>query len=145
MKEATNVFETVLSIARMMRRKRHHGDSPARHGSGHRLLRVLKLEGSMSAKDLAQRLDIRPASLSESLDRLEEKEMIIRTQDENDKRKVIISLSGKALQKMAMRKEKRDELQEKLAIALTPEEQAEFIRLGNKLIASLSQEANSAD
>ena len=65
----------------------------------------------MPSKDLAEKLDIRPSSLSEALDRLQEKEFITRSTDENDKRKVIVSLTDKAVDRMNKRRENKDEYQ----------------------------------
>lgn len=143
MKESTNVFETVMSISRSMKRsrsRRHHhkGEHAPRPRGGMRVIRVLSKEGPMNAKELADKLDIRPASLTEALDRLEAKELITRTPDENDKRKTIIALSEKAIAHQQKRQESRDEYQEIVNNTLTEQEQAEFVRVGNKLAAALN-------
>lgn len=98
----------------------------------------------MPSKDLAEKLDIRPSSLSEALDRLQEKELITRSTDENDKRKVIVSLTDKAVDRMNKRRENKDEYQTLLASAISEEEQAEFVRIGNKIIDAIKN-ANKED
>lgn len=135
MEEQNNVLEIMMRMSRSL--KRHHSGGRRHFNGGHRILRVLKQEGPIHAKELAERLDIRPASLSEALDRLESKELIVRSTDENDKRKVLISLSDKANEMMEKRRERKDEREQIINAALTAQEQEEFIRLGQKLIDAL--------
>ena len=145
MNETTNVLETVMRISRSM--KRNHPRMKGgehRHRGGFRIIRVLAKEGPMPSKDLAEKLDIRPSSLSEALDRLQEKELITRNTDESDKRKVIVSLTDKAVDRMNKRRENKDEYQTLLASAISEEEQAEFVRIGNKIIDAIKN-ANKED
>ena len=85
MNETTNVLETVMRISRSMKRvNQRMKEGEHRQRGGFRIIRVLAKEGPMPSKDLAEKLDIRPSSLSEALDRLQEKELITRSTDEND-------------------------------------------------------------
>lgn len=135
MKETNQVLDTVMSISRTMKRRRGRGHHRPR--GGFRILRVLESEGPMVSKDLAEKLDIRPSSLSEALDRLQEKGLIERTPDQDDKRKVTISTTDKVKEMKFKRQEKQDEYQTIITNALTKEEQDEFIRLGNKIVEAL--------
>lgn len=135
MKETNQVLDTVMSISRTMKRRRGRGHHRLR--GGFRILRVLESEGPMVSKDLAEKLDIRPSSLSEALDRLQEKGLIERTPDQDDKRKVTISTTDKVKEMKLKRQEKQDEYQTIITNALTKEEQDEFIRLGNKIVEAL--------
>ena len=61
------------------------------HGRG-RILKVLLEKGTMTQSELQNIIDIRSGSLSEILGKIEEKELIIRERDENDKREKEVKL-----------------------------------------------------
>ncbi len=63
------------------------------HGRG-RLMGMLNDEGAMSQSQLADRLEIRPQSLSEMLAKIEGEGFILRRQSEEDKRQTIVELTG---------------------------------------------------
>ncbi len=58
-----------------------------------RILALLDKAGSLSQRKLAEELDIRPQSVSELLVKLEKDGYITRTQNEQDKREILVSLS----------------------------------------------------
>ena len=62
-------------------------------GSQQQILSILSKNGPMAQKDLLDVLMIRPGSLSELLSKLEEKGLLVRQEDENDRRKVILTLT----------------------------------------------------
>ena len=68
---------------------RDHGRE---HGRG-RLMGLLNDEGPMSQSRLADRLEIRPQSLSEMLTKIEGEGLILRRQSEEDKRQTIVELT----------------------------------------------------
>lgn len=142
MNRSNQLMDVISRLGRMTRRgHRRHGHG---HGRGSmRILRVIKHEGPIGSKELAEKLDIRPASLSEALDKLEDRNQIVRTTDPTDKRKTIISLSEEAKEKMAKRKEHHDEREELLLSVLTPTEQETFITLANKMIDALNSHHSS--
>ena len=65
------------------------------HGRG-RILKVLLEKGTITQSELQDIIDIRSGSLSEILSKMEDKELIIREKDENDKRSNKIYLNDKA-------------------------------------------------
>lgn len=142
MNRNNQLLDVISRLGRMTRRgHKRHGHS---HGRGSmRVLRVIKHEGSIGSKELAQKLDIRPASLSEALDKLEARNAIVRTIDPNDKRKTIVSLSEEAKEKMAQRREQHDDKEELLKSVLTPDEQETFIAIANKMIEALKSQQTS--
>ena len=62
------------------------------HGRG-RILKVLLEKGTMTQSELQNIIDIRSGSLSEILSKMEDKQLIIREKDENDKRSYKINLT----------------------------------------------------
>ncbi len=71
-----------------------HGEHGAREPmSRERILTLLDEEGAVSQNALAARLQIRPQSVSELLGKLEKDGYIVRTQNEQDKREFLVSLS----------------------------------------------------
>lgn len=90
-------------------------------GQGRLLGMVLKFE-PVSQKDLVEKLDVRPSSLSEMLKKLESKGLIERRQDEEDKRNVIVSLSEKGREAADKEKQRKGKLEEELFRALSEEE-----------------------
>ena len=57
------------------------------------IIRILHEEGDLSQRILQKVLGVQPGSLSETLTKLEDKGLIKRIRDEEDKRKVIVSLT----------------------------------------------------
>ena len=80
------------------------------HGRG-RILRVLLEKGTMTQSELQNIIDIRSGSLSEILSKIEEKELIIREKDENDKRKVNISITEKGKESILLNEEEQQQLE----------------------------------
>ena len=93
--EETNkdVIGSAMQLMRTLRRK----ENPAKHesrGSG-RLLRLLQENDGMSSRELADRLGIRPASLTEMLNRLEADGILARQPDPADQRRNMIFIQEK--------------------------------------------------
>lgn len=139
MEEREDILEILRKMTRNTKRHSHHG---RHHHGGHKILQVLNQEGEMIAKDLAEKLDIRPSSLSEALDRLEKRGLIKRTIDENDQRRTLISLSDDAKKKMSGRKQQKDDLELKINQALSKEEIDQFIKISDKIINVLREESS---
>lgn len=82
--------------------------------SQRRALVLLLKSGSMSQRELTDRLDIKPGSMSEVLNKLDNKGLIERSPLESDKRTAMVSLTEdgtkKALQALEYRTEKRLEM-----------------------------------
>ncbi len=83
-----------FACAGMIRRQHHE-----RFGSTQdRIIRILDENGgTMGQKALQELLRIRPGSISEILAKMEEKELITRTKDEDDRRASLITLKTEAL------------------------------------------------
>lgn len=76
----------------------HYHGKGCSHPAKIRVLRHLYQRKSMSQKELLEVMQVKPASLSEILTKLECNEHILRCKDDKDKRKIMISLTSKGEQ-----------------------------------------------
>lgn len=60
-----------------------------------KILKLLYKKGDISQKDMQNRLQIQSGSMSEIINKLESRELLIRQRDEKDKRKMILHLTEK--------------------------------------------------
>lgn len=60
-----------------------------------KILKLLYKKGDISQKDMQDKLQIQSGSMSEIINKLESKELLIRQKDEKDKRKMILHLTEK--------------------------------------------------
>lgn len=99
------------SLFRACSRMMHH-EARGRFGSTQdRIIRILHENGgTMGQKALQQLLGVQPGSISEILSKMEEKELISRNKDEDDRRASLISLKNDEL-----REEKRESFFEVLS------------------------------
>ena len=102
-------------------------------GGQKRILHILSKEGSMTQRELTERLDIQPGSASEIIKKLEAAGYIVRTANESDRRTADISLTeaGKA-QVQELGAERRSRLDE-LFSALSADEAEQLLALLEKL------------
>lgn len=99
-----------------------------------KVLKILARNGEISQKDLQDMLEIQSGSISEVLAKLEDKGMITRIKSEDDKRKVIVSITEAGKEKAASCGCKNRA--ERLYAGLTEEEKEELKFLLNKLVNS---------
>lgn len=116
------------------RAAKNHTMGPHR-GQG-RILALLKLNPEISQKELTFVLNMRPQSVGELLQKLEDKEWITREASEADRRVMIVRLTelGKA---EAEKVSERPDFGEELFADFTDEEKAEWSRLVEKLSNTL--------
>jgi DNA-binding MarR family transcriptional regulator len=139
MENKYNVTESLLRLVRVMRRKpTEHGRHS--HGVG-KLIRVIAANSGASSRELAEIMDIRPSSLTELLNRLEERGIIIRTRDEKDLRVMRVSISEFGLLEMKRHEEEKRQSFDDLAECLNQEEQKTFCELCDRL-ASHAEKVN---
>lgn len=97
------------------------------------ILSIVREHGSISQKELVQRLDMRPQSASEMIRKLEKKEYITRERSQEDKRVMTIHLTARG--KIAA--QQSDDFQPVVLDVLTPEEKEQFDHILTKLIHEL--------
>ena len=112
-----------------------HGGS-GRHGQN-RVLATLVLSDGLSQKDLAYLLGIRPQSLGEALDKLESSELIVRRQNEEDKRVMNVFLTEAGRVRAAKVAEDRKKSANDVFGILTDEEKEQYASIMTKIIAQL--------
>jgi DNA-binding MarR family transcriptional regulator len=105
-------------------------------GQAH-LLSIISRKNGASQSELAEEMDVRPSSMTETLLKMEEAGLITRKQDENDQRimRVFLAEAGeKAVQQSNIA---ALDLTTGLFNGLTSEEQVQMLSLIEKLSASL--------
>ena len=106
-------------------------------GSQQQVLSILSKNGPMAQKDLLEMLMIQPGSLSELLSKLEEKGLLNRKEDENDRRKVILTLTEEGQNAVAGSAGESDQEGEKDLFAVLNEEEKNSLKsLLKKLLGS---------
>lgn len=131
MEETLNVTESIFRLVRIMRRK---PSSPGHHSHGvGKLLQIIASNDSATSSELAEMMDIRPSSLTELLNRLEDRGIITRTRDTNDLRVVRVSISEQGQAEMKQHEKEKRQLIDGLADCLNPEEKKIFCELCDRL------------
>lgn len=98
-----------------------------------RILIILRESGTITQKDLTERLGIQPGSASEIISKLENAGLIVRVQNETDRRTTNIVLTdygGKLASEAAEQRQKRHE---EMFACLTAEEKTELLSLLEKV------------
>lgn len=100
------------------------------------LLTVLEAgDGGIRQKDIAEKLGIRPSSLSEQIDRLEADRYLERTANPDDKRSTLIVLTEKGKARAWEVQDDRQKAAADFCSRLTEEEKDTLIALLDKLLA----------
>lgn len=99
-----------------------------------RILKVLLEKGTMTQSELQNIIDIRSGSLSEILSKMEDKQLIIREKDENDKRRVKIEITEKGKEVILLKEEQHKNKSKELFKAINEEEQKQLEVILSKLI-----------
>ena len=143
-----DVIRSVMKLSRAMKRGQPFPPPPpAEGGMGgkpgmfglHFLLDVLGADESVSSRELAERLDIRPSSLTELLDKAEKAGAVTRTPDEADKRVTRVALTEQGKAAKSESEQRRKERADKVAACFTEDEKAQFCEMCDKLSAHLEQ------
>ncbi|MDD3193605.1 MAG: MarR family transcriptional regulator [Oscillospiraceae bacterium] len=141
MEEISN--EALMHLLRhcfnLMRRRYHqtvHGKVGTQHGQG-KILSVLRREDGIGQKELAEELQIRPASLSELLDKMQKSGWVQRRVNEKDRRKinVYLTVAGRDISQQMI--EARRETADGIFGVLTAAEQVQLEKLLSKLAVEL--------
>ncbi|CAK7018128.1 MAG: hypothetical protein DELT_02325 [Desulfovibrio sp.] len=122
-------------IFRMLARARHrHGR--AQHAQMHALA-LIKEHGPMTQRDLLETLDVRSASLSEVLAKLEHAGFIARERDERDKRSVTVRATEAGAAETERIRELRRQDAETVFAALDETEKQQLQTLLGKVLTTL--------
>lgn len=108
-------------------------DSTGGHGHG-KILYILAKFGPMSQKELAQRLEIRPQSLTDALTRLEQEGTISRIRSERDKREQTVEITEKGRARSEQLHALRVETAGRIMEPLSPEEREQLGKIMEKIL-----------
>jgi DNA-binding MarR family transcriptional regulator len=135
-----NVTESLLRLVRVMRRR---PAEPGHQSRGNRkLMRIIAANSGASSRELADMMDIRPSSLTEMLNKLEESGIVVRTRDEKDLRVVRVSISELGAEELKRHKEAKRQYIDILAEGLDEEEQKVFCGLCDRLAERAENQSN---
>lgn len=147
--ERTEIIDQLHRAAGLMHRGHHRmhacmHESPHRlhHGQGRLLARLAEMDGA-SQRDLVDELDIRPASLTELIDKLEAAGFVERRQSEEDKRVFHIHLTEKGKQSAEAASKTRSDALGGMFAFLNAEECARLSALLGKLLQGMEQFAGA--
>ncbi|MDO4290443.1 MAG: MarR family transcriptional regulator [Eggerthellaceae bacterium] len=126
------------SVDKLLARRFHHCAHllmyrRAKEGGRARALVALSHHGAMSQRELAERLNIRSASASELLTKMEELGLVTRTPDENDRRAMLVELTEHGRQEAARIAAQREKADKNLFAVLTDEEKQQLESILGKL------------
>ncbi|WP_459481390.1 MarR family winged helix-turn-helix transcriptional regulator [Clostridium saccharoperbutylacetonicum] len=105
-----------------------------------RLLNIIAQNDGLIQKELTEILDIRSATLSELLDKLERSNLIKRTKDEVDKRKMRVFLTSEGLD-FLKKFENQNDISEQVFETLSGEEKYSFYNTIKKLCTHFEAQA----
>lgn len=94
---------------------------------------LMKAEGPVYQKDLVEVTKLKKSTIAEQLDRMEEKGIINRIEDKNDRRKNKIVLSKRMLNKKIKIDEEIEKINQKLMKNVTKKELETFMSILNKM------------
>ena len=134
-----NLFSKLLHNPSVLSALRADGISKQMKNRGNRngaqgLLVELWNEDGLTNAEIAELLDIKPSSVTAQVKQLEEAEMVIRKQDENDKRVNRIFLTEKGREAQETRDTMHNDISETIFGNLTDEEQEQLANLMEKLV-----------
>ena len=108
----------------------HRGN---RSGGRAGTLSALLKTGPVTQRELAEAMNVRAATLSEQIARLDRSGLVVRTPSEKDHRSVIVTLSEEGKKEARRCSRERAKYNEALFSVLSGEERAELIKLLEKL------------
>ena len=139
------VFEEQHKQQALVRRSR--GSVPHGHGRPGKppalrqehLLHVLKEHAGIRQKDLAELMHVRPQSLGELLDKVEDSGLLVRRRDPEDGRALLVELTEAGKTAEREHHKKVVETMNKRFGVLTDEELTVYLRLTKKINAALEE------
>lgn len=117
---------------------------PPMRGQG-LLLGFLLEEDNVPLKDLVEKMDIRPSSLSELVRKLQRAGLVETQEDEQDRRSVRVRLTEEGRKRAQELNSARDEKLSAMFSGLTEEEQQSLLALLTKLNESLAQKVGEEE
>ena len=110
------------------------GTLPPRHKGHGRILATLRNQGELTQRELADRLDIRPQSLTTALLNLEKAGLIRRRTNESDRRETLVQVTPEGVARCGEIEAIRGRTAETMLADLTPEEKETLAGLLRRIV-----------
>jgi DNA-binding MarR family transcriptional regulator len=136
---SNNLYNALHRLIRQMHRFAHQGmyhKSGLYHQQAH-LLQLISQNDGANQRDLAEQMDVRPSSMTEMLNKLEQAGLIIRQQDVKDQRVMRICLTETGRKAVDQTTETSDDFTVALFNCLTEEERTLMLSIIEKLCLNL--------
>lgn len=141
MNQNQDLIAAIARLSRMLRRHPMEKDSLSRMSL--HVLRTVQEHDGIRATELAERLGVRPASMTEALNRLERDGYVTREKDAADSRAKRVFITGKARTQFEEHVRSQQAENDRLLACLTEAETDAFLAICGKLCAFLEQETHS--
>ena len=139
MTDNKNLINAIARLSRMTRR--HPKEAEPLSDMGHHILHLVMEQDGVRTTELAELAGVRPASLTDALDRLEKYGFIVRKKDIVDSRVKRVYITEKTREHIEIRSKIKQKKNEQLLACLTEEEADVFLTVCDKLCAFLESEA----
>jgi DNA-binding MarR family transcriptional regulator len=135
MSQNQDLIFAITRLTRMLRR--HPVEQDGLSHASHHILRIVQENDGIRAAELAQLMAVRPASMTQALNRLEQEGYISRKRDESDSRAKRVFVTEKARAQYQEHIRSRQADNDRLLACLTAEETEAFLAICDKLCAVL--------
>jgi DNA-binding MarR family transcriptional regulator len=129
--------DLIFAITRLTRMLRRHPVEDGLSHASHHILRIVQENDGIRAAELAQLMAVRPASMTQALNRLEQEGYISRKRDDADFRAKRVFVTEKARAQYQEHIRSRQADNDRLLACLTAEEAEAFLATCDKLCAVL--------
>ena len=133
----TEIFENISSLGRSMLSRGPHAlpdGMPTRAQMG---VMFLISQNSQTIKQIAEKFQITPSAATQLVDNLVEDDLLIRKEDEDDRRKINVELTAKGKDRLKQAKKLRFEKIEKMFEPLSNQELMQLKNIYSKIIDRL--------
>ncbi len=139
MRKKHDIQDAIQRLGRNIKRK-SSPTMPDTYGRAQgKTLRLIERNDGIVANDLALLLDIRPSSLTQKLNMLEQDGNIMRVRDRRDARVVHIHITEQGREALEMRDKERDKIKRDFSDCLSEDEKEMFCVLCDRLSDSLEK------
>lgn len=103
------------------------------------IMRIIHRQGPKTQKQLAEKLDIRQASLSEVIAKMEDNGLVTKTRDQKDHRVTVIDLTEKGLETTLTNREKHHRQRDEMLSCFTTDEKKQLAQMLEKLYRHMEE------
>ena len=138
MEHKMEMIEAIARLSRVMRR-RSKAQEPLSY-MGHYVLRMIMENDGIRATELARLADIRPASVTQVVNRLEQQGYVVRKKDDADSRAKRIYITDQTREHIEAHTKEKQVRNERMRSCLTEEESDAFLATCEKLCVFLESD-----